>query len=86
VERSTLGYITSNASVPGVHVESRMTDRDQAPPTIAEAARALNASEHIVRRALKRGELRGFRIGREWRIDPQSLDDLRTGRSSPEAA
>jgi excisionase family DNA binding protein len=45
------------------------------PLSIPETARRLNVSENVVRKALLRGELKGFKIGRAWRISPQSVDE-----------
>ena len=41
--------------------------------TVAEAAVVLRMSAPTVRRALARGELSGLRIGRQWRVDRDSL-------------
>jgi excisionase family DNA binding protein len=52
-----------------------MEDQEIRPPlTISEAARKLNCSDQAARNALLRGELEGFRIGRSWRIKPESVD------------
>ena len=64
------------------------------PPSIADGERRawLNCSYQAARAALLRGELKGFRIGRSWRILPESVDQKRAGespltvRSNPEAA
>jgi len=50
---------------------------DYRPPlSIPETAQRLRASEQVVRRALLRGELRGFKVGRAWRITAESVDKL----------
>lgn len=41
--------------------------------TVAEAAVVLRMSAPTVRRALARGELTGLRIGRQWRVERDSL-------------
>ena len=52
-------------------------DKDRPPLSIPETAQRLRASEQVVRRALLRGELEGFKIGRAWRITAESVDRLR---------
>ena len=47
---------------------------DKTPLSISEAARALEVSEQVVRAALNRGDLDGFRIGRNWRVFPESVE------------
>ena len=49
------------------------------PLTISEAARALNVSDQVTRKAILRKELEGFRIGRAWRIRAESVDRLLRG-------
>jgi excisionase family DNA binding protein len=49
------------------------------PLSITEAARQLGVSDQVVRLALHRGQLDGFRIGRNWRIDPDSVDRVKRG-------
>ena len=39
---------------------------------VAEVAERLNATPPTVRRSLERGELRGIKIGRSWRV-PESI-------------
>jgi hypothetical protein len=57
------------------------------PPSIADGERRawLNCSYQAARAALLRGELKGFRIGRSWRILPESVDHgpSRTATFSP---
>jgi excisionase family DNA binding protein len=48
------------------------------PLTIPEAARILGVSDQMTRLALLRGELTGFRVGRNWRIHPESIARLMT--------
>lgn len=40
-----------------------------------EVARALDASPRTVRRMLTLGALRGFQVGRQWRICPPSVPE-----------
>jgi excisionase family DNA binding protein len=55
-------------------------DKDYRPPlSIPEVARRLMASEHVVRLAVLRGELKGFKIGRAWRVTAESVDRKLTG-------
>lgn len=42
--------------------------------TVDEAAEILRCSAYFVRDELKRKQLRGSKIGREWRIKPADLD------------
>lgn len=58
-------------------------DKGYEPPlSIPETAQRLRASEQVVRRALRRGELEGFKIGRAWRITPESVDQLLRGKTA----
>jgi excisionase family DNA binding protein len=41
--------------------------------TVDETARMLRISEATVRRLARRGELSAMRVGRQWRIDRESL-------------
>ena len=41
--------------------------------TVNEAARVLRVSEVTVRRPVRRGELPGLRVGRQWRISADGL-------------
>jgi excisionase family DNA binding protein len=62
---------TISAQVAG----DQLDEKDGRPPlTISQAARKLNVSDQAARNALLRGELHGFRIGRAWRITPDSVD------------
>jgi excisionase family DNA binding protein len=57
-----------------------MDGKEIRPPlSITEAARLLGVSDQTARLALIRGELDGFRIGRSWRIHPESVDRVRRG-------
>jgi excisionase family DNA binding protein len=44
--------------------------------TTRDVARRLQVREVTVRRWLRKGELRGIRIGRDWRISPEELERL----------
>lgn len=41
--------------------------------SVSEAARLLRVSEQTVRRLMRRGQLPGFRVGAQWRIDRDGL-------------
>ena len=41
--------------------------------TIPEVAERLRVSDKTVRRLLKRGELRGLKVGAQWRISTSDL-------------
>jgi excisionase family DNA binding protein len=53
-----------------------MSDHKEAPLTLSEAARRLSVSDQVARLALLRGELTGFKVGRVWRIHPESVERL----------
>lgn len=40
--------------------------------TVKQLADFLQTSEQTIARALKSGELKGFKVGREWRIEKES--------------
>jgi excisionase family DNA binding protein len=42
--------------------------------TILEVAAELGLASKTIRALIKRGELRGVRIGHEWRVDRDDLD------------
>ena len=46
--------------------------------TVEEAARRLGISQATCYRLARSGDLPGVRVGRSWRFDPRSLDDLLT--------
>ena len=54
--------------------------REEAPLTIPEVARRLGVSDQAARLALIRGELDGFKVGRSWRIFPESIERLKAAR------
>lgn len=48
---------------------------EQLPLTLEEVARRLRVNERTVLRLLDRKALRGYKVGRVWRIDQADLDD-----------
>lgn len=44
------------------------------PLTVAQLATRWATSEQVVRRLLKDGELRGFKVGRAWRVFPDDAE------------
>jgi excisionase family DNA binding protein len=52
------------------------------PLSVSEAAQQLRVSEQIIRGAIRRGELKGFKIGRSWRIRPDSIDEMMAEESA----
>ena len=50
--------------------------------TVAATARRLALSEKTIRRAIARGELVAFRVGRSVRIPERTIDDLITGKDA----
>lgn len=56
--------------------QSQQTKPSPAPSsllTIQDVAAHLQVSSHTVRRWLRTGELRGYKIGRGWRVAPEEL-------------
>lgn len=43
--------------------------------TIKQLAEALQITELTIRRVLYKGELKGFKVGREWRLDKNAVKD-----------
>lgn len=43
--------------------------------TVEEIARRLNITPHLVNRLIRDGHLTGYKVGREWRVDPQDFED-----------
>ena len=42
--------------------------------TVAQVADRLNVNQLTIRRMLNDGRLTGFRVGRNWRVDPDVLE------------
>jgi len=58
-------------------------EKDYQPPlSLSETAHALGTTEQVVRRALLRGELTGFKIGREWRITRETVERKLAGEAA----
>lgn len=53
---------------------------------VSEAALVLRCNERTVRRELKRGAIRGVRIGNEWRIPADQFSALARAARSPQSA
>jgi excisionase family DNA binding protein len=50
--------------------------------TVREAAARLKVSEKSIKTWLSKGQLRGYKAGRQWRIPVEAMDDfLRGGRA-----
>lgn len=45
--------------------------------TVAEVAKILRVSEATVRTLLESGELKGFKVGNQWRINEEDLNAYR---------
>jgi excisionase family DNA binding protein len=58
-----------------------MSDDHRSPYRIPEAARRLEISDQQTRKALLRGELEGFGVGRLWLVRPESVDRLLRGEN-----
>lgn len=54
--------------------------------TVGDAAVLLQVSQDLVRRALRRGDIPGVRIGRLWRVPVDVIDRLLAGRVASERA
>ncbi len=64
-----------------------MEEHNLRPPyRIPEAARRLGISDQLTRKAIIRGDLEAFRIGRTWLIRAESVDRLLRGDSEADAA
>lgn len=44
--------------------------------TVEETAKYLKMSPQVIRRWLREKKLPGVKIGKEWRIDKQAIDDM----------
>ncbi len=60
---------------PGVPKKPPPSESRPALLTVKQAARAMNAHPQTVRDMLERGDLRGERVGRVWRISRKALSD-----------
>jgi excisionase family DNA binding protein len=45
--------------------------------TLSEAATLLRVAERTMRRLLQEGKMRGYRVGRQWRIPRADIDKMR---------
>lgn len=54
-------------------------DKLWTPPQVAER---LQINERTVTQWLRKGHLRGFKIGKEWRISPRDLQDFLEGSAN----
>jgi excisionase family DNA binding protein len=59
---------------------------EQRPLTLDEAAALLGTTTKVVSSAFKRGELKGFRIGRYFRILPESIQQKLAGSTGTSEA
>jgi excisionase family DNA binding protein len=59
------------------------TDSLRSGMTTAQAADRLGVDASRVRQLLAAGKLTGQRVGRDWLIDPQSVDDYARNRRRP---
>jgi excisionase family DNA binding protein len=57
-----------------------MTDTDRIY-TASEVAEKLQVSKETVMRKLRKGELRGFKVGRLWRITAEGLEEYKINRN-----
>ncbi len=52
--------------------------------TLDEAAQRLRTTSWTVRRWIREGKLVGTKIGGEWRVDPDDLEEfIRKGKTTP---
>ena len=42
--------------------------------TVEEIAKRLNTTTHFVNRMLREGVLPGYKVGREWRVEPAEFE------------
>ena len=43
--------------------------------TVEEIAKRLNITTHLANRLIREGHLPGYKVGREWRVDPKDFED-----------
>jgi excisionase family DNA binding protein len=53
-----------------------MSDDHRSPYRVTDTARRLGISDQQTLKAIKRGELDAFRVGRLWLVHPESVDRL----------
>jgi excisionase family DNA binding protein len=56
-----------------------MSEDHRSPYRVTEAARRLGISDQQTLKAIKRGELDAFRVGRLWLVHPASVDRVLRG-------
>jgi excisionase family DNA binding protein len=50
--------------------------------TTRDIAHAINCTEKTARGLLRRGKIRSFRVGNDFRVLPEALDDFMQGKSA----
>lgn len=48
--------------------------------TVDQVKTMLGVSDRTVFRYIKKGDLKGFKMGKEWRFEPSDIDDFILGR------
>jgi excisionase family DNA binding protein len=51
--------------------------------TVDEIAKRLNATTHVVNRLIRDGLLTGYKVGREWRVDPADFEEFLRRNKQP---
>ena len=52
--------------------------------TVEEVARRLNITPHVVNRLIRDGLLAGYKVGREWRVDPADFEEFLRRNKRPQ--
>jgi excisionase family DNA binding protein len=76
------GAVTLSATFLGALVATLPSGADSPDLDLPSAAQALGISVDTARRLVKRGALRGFRAGSQWRVSPAALESFRRGESA----
>ena len=61
-----------------------MNDWKEKSFKISEIAEILKCSEQVVRREIKEGTLKAFRVGRNYRVSANQLDEYMTDNAEKE--
>ncbi len=51
--------------------------------TVSEIARRLNTTTYTVNRLIREGLLPGYKVGREWRVEPADFEEFLRSHKRP---